>query len=154
MWFNVNWKKLAILLTPTFLRSSLMKAWLELMMEGINSIHYAWLQMRHSNIYTLAHNSQVCYLKAALNDRFDNTLRRIRIIDGNKYKRKYIYTDAEQQPRYLGTLYIHGDEDYEDTGVDFIVTVPAGLVYSSAEMKAVIDFYKLASKRYKIITNG
>jgi len=151
MWFNVNWKKLAVLLTPTFLRSELMKSWIELLMEGINDIHYQWLQFRKSNIYILAHNSQVCYLRGALNDRFDNEQRRIRIIDGNKYTRKYIYTDEEQKPRFLGIIYIHGDEDYSDTGVDFIVQVPNDIIFNINEMKGLIDFYKLASKRYKIV---
>ena len=151
MWFNVHWKKLAILLTPTFLRSELMKSWIELLMEGINDIHYQWLQFRKSNIYILAHNSQVCYLRGALNDRFDNEQRRIQIIDGNKYTRKYIYTDEEQKPRFLGIIYIHGDEDYSDTGVDFIVQVPNDIIFNINEMKGLIDFYKLASKRYKIV---
>ena len=151
MWFNVHWKKLAVLLTPTFLRSELMKSWIELLMEGINDIHYQWLQFRKSNIYILAHNSQVCYLRGALNDRFDNEQRRIQIIDGNKYQRKYIYTDEEQKPRFLGIIYIHGDEDYSDTGVDFIVQVPNDIIFNINEMKGLIDFYKLASKRYKIV---
>ena len=151
MWFNVHWKKLAILLTPTFLRSELMKSWIELLMEGINDIHYQWLQFRKSNIYILAHNSQVCYLRGALNDRFDNEQRRIQIIDGNKYQRKYIYTDEEQKPKFLGIIYIHGDEDYSDTGVDFIVEVPNDIIFNINEMKGLIDFYKLASKRYKIV---
>ena len=151
MWFNVQWKKLAILLTPTFLRSELMIAWLELLMESINDIHYQWLQFRKSNIYILAHNSQVCFLRGALNDRFDNEQRRIQIIDGNKYQRKYIYTDEEQKPRFLGIIYIHGDEDYSDTGVDFIVEVPNDIIFNINEMKGLIDFYKLASKRYKIV---
>ena len=90
MWFNVQWKKLAILLTPTFLRSELMIAWLELLMESINDIHYQWLQFRKSNIYILAHNSQVCFLRGALNDRFDNEQRRIQIIDGNNLSRTQI----------------------------------------------------------------
>lgn len=150
-WFNVNWKKLAILLTPTFLRGELMKAWIELLMEGVNDIHYNWLQFRKSNIYILAHNSQVCYLRGALNDRFDNEQRRIQIIDGNKYQRKYIYTDEEQKPKFLGIIYIHGDEDYLDTGVDFIVQVPDDIIFNINEMKGLIDFFKLASKRYKIV---
>lgn len=152
MWFNVNWKKLAILLTPTLLRSELIKACIELLMEGINDVHYNWLQFRKSNIYMLAHNSQVCYLRASLNDRFDNELRRIVLIDGNKYQRKYIYTDQEQKPKFLGTIFIHGDEDYQDTGVDFIVQVPTDIIFNINEMKGLIDFFKLASKRYKIVT--
>ena len=107
---------------------------------------------RNQNLYNLAHNGQVCYLRKALNDRFDIAQRRIKIIDGNKYKREYIYTDGEQKPRFLGTMYLRDDADYSDTGVDFIVLIPAGLNYNDYEMRALIDFYKLASKRYKIQT--
>ena len=163
MWFNVNWTRLAILLTPTFLRSELMTAWLKLLISGFSDNHNNWLQYRRQNIYNLAHNSQKCYLRGALNDRFDNELRRIRIDDGNGFKRKYIYTDGELngtiinpkifiKPTYLGTLFLYDDSDYADTGVDFIVIVPAGLVFNIYEMNALIDFYRLASKRFKIIT--
>lgn len=154
MWFNVNWKKLAVLLTPTFLRSELMKSWIELLMEGINEVHYNWLTFRKSNIYILAHNSQVCYLRGTLNDRFDNEQRRILIVDGNKYEREYIYTRGEQKPYFLGTLFIYSREDYADTGVDFIVRVPSDLIYNEVEMQALIKFYKLASKRFKIEKYG
>ncbi|MFC0344061.1 hypothetical protein [Epilithonimonas hispanica] len=151
MWHIVNWKRLAIILTPTFLRGPLMKAWLELIVSGIDDIHYRWLQFRTDNLYKLNHNSQICYLRKALNDRFDSSLRRIVIASGNTYTRQYIYTDAEQKPKWLGTIYLHGDEDYSDTGVDFIVKVPQDLQFSIYEMTALIDYYKLASKRYKII---
>lgn len=151
MWWNINFQRLSILLLPTFLRSDLMKAWMYLQLQLIENIHYEWKQFRTANIYKLAHNSQKCYLRGALNDRFDNQLRRIRIDDGNSFKRQYIYTDAEEKPRYLGTLFLYDDSDYADTGVDFIVIVPADLQYSVFEMKALIDFYRLASKRYKII---
>ena len=128
-----------------------MTAWLELIGDGIDSIHNEWLQFRSDNLYKLAHNSQICYLRKALNDRFDPSLRRIEISSGNAFTRQYIYTDGEQKPKWLGTMYLHGDEDYEDTGVDFIVKVPTDLVFSIYAMTALVDFYKLASKRYKII---
>ena len=107
---------------------------------------------RNQNLYNLAYNGQVCYLRKVLNDRFDIAQRRIKIIDGNKYKREYIYTDGEKKPRFLGTIYLHDDADYSDTGVDFVVLIPVGLNYNDYEMRALIDFYKLASKRYKIQT--
>ena len=107
---------------------------------------------RRDNLYNLDHNSQKCYLRAVLNDRFDISSRRIRIEDGNKYKRQYIYTDGEQKPKFLGTMFLYDDADYSDTGVDFIVLVPSDLQYNTYEMQALLDFYKLASKRYKIQT--
>ena len=50
----------------------------------------------------------------------------------------------------MGIIYLYERADYGDTGVDFIVLVPRGLQYNEFEMKYLIDFYKLASKRYKI----
>lgn len=162
MWFLINWKKIAVLLTPTFLRGKIMAAWLELIINPAEDIHYNWMLFRKDNIYNLAHNSQLCYMEGALNDNFDTTQRRIYIDNGNAFKRKYIYTDGELSgeiinneifitPTFLGTVYLYGDEDYADTGVDFIVVIPLNLVYSPYKMRALIDFYKLASKRYKIV---
>ena len=107
---------------------------------------------RNQNLYNLAHNGQVCHLRGALNNRFDPSQRRIKIIDGNKYKREYIYTDGEKKLKFLDTIYLRDDADYSDTGVDFVVLIPAGLNYNDYDMRALIDFYKLASKRYKIQT--
>ena len=152
MWFNLDIPKLTSLLTPTFLRREKLSAWLR-------ALHYPLIKVaddfnvnRNANLYNLAHNGQVCYLRAALNDKFDISQRRIKIAEGNRYKRQYIYTDGEKKPKYLGVMYLRDDADYGDKVVDFIVLVPAGLQYNDYEMRYIIDFYKLASKRYKIET--
>lgn len=152
MWYNIELSKLVELLTPTFLRSPTQLAWLRLMVSPLEQVLDWFTNSRRDNLYNLAHNSQKCYLRAVLNDRFDISSRRIRIEDGNKYKRQYIYTDGEQKPKFLGTMFLYDDADYSDTGVDFIVLVPSDLQYNTYEMQALIDFYKLASKRYKIQT--
>ena len=129
------------------------------MLAWLRALHFPLIEIvddfncnRNQNLYKLAHNGQVCYLRKVLNDRFDIAQRRIKIIDGNKYKREYIYTDGEKKPKFLGTMYLRDDADYSDTGVDFVVLIPTGLNYNDYEMRALIDFYKLASKRYKIQT--
>ncbi|WP_244939761.1 hypothetical protein [Kaistella daneshvariae] len=142
---------MALLLTPTFLRSELMAAFLFVLVKPLEDLHYVFLQNRKEMIYRLAHNSQVCYLRAALNDRFDTQLRRIQIVEGNGFRRQYIYTDGEQKPKFLGTMYLFDDSDYEDTGVDFIVQVPTDLVFGIYEMQSLIEIYRLASKRYKVV---
>ena len=152
MWYNLNINRLVELLTPTFLRKEKMLAWLRALHFPLIKVVDDFNFNRNQNLYNLAHNGQVCYLRKALNDRFDVAERRIRITDGNKYKRQYIYTLGEQKPKYLGVMYLRQNTDYADTGVDFIVLIPAGLNYNNYEMKALIDFYKLASKRYKIET--
>lgn len=151
MWYNVDLHKLVVLLTPTFLRKSKLIAFMQSLIAPVNSIYSDWSLMRSNNLYKLAHNGQICYLRKALNDRFDDELRRIYIGDGNKFVRKYIYTPAERKTKYLGTIYLHQRSDYADTGVDFIVYVPSEIVdIQIYEIEALINFYKEGVKRYKI----
>ncbi|MDO4224796.1 MAG: hypothetical protein Q4C75_02770 [Bergeyella zoohelcum] len=160
MWFNIDINRLVELLTPTFLRKEKHLAWLRALHFPLNELVYIFNQNRKDNLYNLAHNGQVCYLRKVLNDEFDRTERRIKIEDGNRYQRQYIYTDGEQKPYFLAIshkpnaggkiMYLHDDANYSDTGVDFIVLVPQNLTYNEYKMKALLDFYKLASKRYKI----
>ncbi len=152
MWYKVNYNKLLVLLTPTFLRKDVFIQFVQKVVSPITSIYDDWFRMRNENLYKLAHNGQVCYLRKALNDKFDPVLRRIQIGNGNKFKRQYIYTRAEQKPKFLGTMYLYSRTDYADTGVDFIIYVPTELVnVQFYEIDALIQFYREGVKRYKIV---
>ncbi|GIZ15276.1 hypothetical protein [Capnocytophaga catalasegens] len=165
-WQNIDFEKLVGLLLPTFLRKRKMLAWLRMWVAPLKSLHYDFFQKRNAlngDLYRLAHNGQVCYLRKMLNDNFDPEKRRIRILDGNKFRRKYIYTRGENKPIYLGKMYLRGRSDYADTGVDFIVEIPKEVSelhrteQNGAErfyaIEAYVDFYRLAGKRYKIVSN-
>lgn len=128
-----------------------MIAWVKSLCFPVADLYDVWNANRTENLYMLMHNSQVCYLRAALNRSFDAEKKRIRISEGNQNKYQYIYLQ-NVQPRFLGTMYLYQDSDYADTGVDFVVEVPQGLLYDEYKMKKTINFYKLASKRYKIET--
>ena len=152
MWYNVNFEKLFLLLQPTFLRKQVTAAFVKTAFRPIKTIYDNWFKARNEALYKLAHNGQVCLLRKALNDHFDVSLRRIYIGNGNSYLRKYIYTNAEQKPEYLGKIFIHSLSDYSDTGVDYIVFVPTSIVGSQIfELEAFINFYKEGVKRYKIV---
>lgn len=150
MWYNLDIKKLSVLLLPTFLRKSSMIAWMNALVSPLSDVLFWFQKNRENNLYTMAHNGQVCYLKKVLNDRFDSYGRRIEITDGNRYQRQYIYTRGEEKPKRLGRLFLYDRANYGDTGVDFIVLVPLDLIFNSYEMKALIDLYRLGSKRYII----
>lgn len=156
MWFDTNFKRLIENHLPTFWRKPKMLAWMRILSQNIDNLAYDFRQNRdgnpNSNLYKMRHNGQVCYMQATLNDRFDVSLRRIIIVDGNRYKRRYIYTRGEEKPKFLGKIFLRDRADYEDTGVDFIVLIPEGLIYNDYELRSVIDFYRLGSKRYKIET--
>ena len=116
----------------------------------MHKLLYAFQQARTADLYNLAHNSQVCYLRKALNDEFDPQQRRIRIEDGKQNERLYIYPRSANRPLFLGKVFLYQRGDYIDGGVDFIVVIPQGLQYDKYKLEALVNFYKLAGKRWQI----
>ncbi|MDB0600683.1 hypothetical protein PL373_05900 [Tenacibaculum maritimum] len=159
--FDINYNRLVGILTPVVLRKPKMMSWLQVLVSPITSLHYKFQMKRKLDLYKLEHNGQVCYLRKVLNDAFDASERRIQITDGNRFIPQYIYTEGEEKPTYLGEMYLRDESVYQDTGVDFIVLLPLGIwnahktqirigEYRFYDIESVIDFYRLASKRYKI----
>lgn len=148
--FDIDIRKLGVLLLPTFLRKHKWIAWVRTLLTPIDSLHSDFLKKRNEDLYKLEHNGQVCYLRDALNDKFDKELRRIEIGDGFRYGKQYIFTQAENKPVYLGKIYIRPRDEYKG-GADFIVIVPNELLTRELEIKALVDYYRLAGKKYKII---
>lgn len=152
MWYNIDYDKLVIDMLPTFLRKARLIAFVQSCVLPIKQKHYQWLNKRNQDWYKINHNGQICFLRKALNDALDISLRRIYIGDGNAFPRKYIYTHQEAQPRYIGTYYIYQRSEFIGTGADFIVYVPQEIIDNNwHELNAIIKFYKLASKRYQIL---
>lgn len=149
MWYKVDFKKVTLFFVPITLRKKGMLAWLEALTEPFRTIQYEFEQKREDAWYNLRHNGQVCLLRKVLNDKFDAVQRRITILDGNQFRRLYIYTEPELKTKYLGSLVLYQDVDYEDTAVDFIVQIPLES-YVEHEVESLLNYYKLASKRYKI----
>nr|DAJ26323.1 MAG TPA: hypothetical protein [Bacteriophage sp.] len=148
--YNLNIDKLLVLLTPTFLRKPKLIAWLRTLAMPLNKLLDDFKVHRERDLYNLAHNSQVCYLRKAINDEFDPQLRRIKIEDGRQNQRLYIYSRSANRPLYLGKVFLYQRGTYIDGGVDFIVVLPQGLEYDRYKLEALVNFYKLAGKRWTI----
>ena len=151
--YNLNIDKLLVLLTPTFLRKPKLVAWLRMLATPLHKVLYEFQRACQADLYNLAHNSQVCYLRKALNDEFDDEQRRIRIEDGRQKQRLYIYPRSANKPLYLGEIFLYQRGDYIDGGVDFIVVLPKDLTYDKYKLEALVNFYKLAGKRWEINHN-
>lgn len=65
---EIDYKKLAVMLLPTFLRKPLTVALARVLAVPLDSLNYLFRQRRDAHLYNLAHNGQVCRLKHALND--------------------------------------------------------------------------------------
>lgn len=153
MWYKIDFNRLAMMLLPTFLRKPIIVAYLQVMLKPIKDIHYDWLLKRDTvDFYALNHTGQVCRLRKVLNDRLDNTLRRIRIGEGTAFPQEYIWTESEQDAQWLDdTFYVYTENEYENTGVDFTVFVPQQIKIDSIfTLDYLLKYYKLAGKRYKI----
>lgn len=71
--FEIDYKKLAVLLTPTFLRKPVFTALVRVLMQPLTTLHDTFRTKRDDHLFNLAHNGQVCRLKDALNS-LDNRL--------------------------------------------------------------------------------
>ena len=151
--YNLNIDKQLVLLTPTFQRKPKLVERLRTLATPLHKLLYDFQRASQDNLYNLAHNSQVCYLRKALNDEFDDEQRRIRIEDGKQKQRLYIYPRSANKPLYLGKLFLYQRGDYIDGGVDFIVVLPKDLTYDKYKLEALVNFYKLAGKRWEINHN-
>lgn len=150
MWYNIDFRRLTLLLLPSFLRTERMRAWFYTLISPLQPLHDDFLRNRKDNLTKLNHNSQVCYLRKILNDTFDPD-RRIQILPASSLQQIYIYTNAEYKINYLGKIHLHQPDDFSDKGVDFIVKIPTELKDYTEEIYAVTVYYKLASKRFKIV---
>lgn len=153
--FNLNFKRLYTFV-PRVLRSPITKAYIEVMLFPIHDLYIRFMNKRLSFNYRIDHTPQVWSLEKVLNDRFDNEQRRITITDGERSTFTSIYRKEENAPKFLGTIYITGSESIGNS-VDFIVNVPSngtGIFLSNTlrnSMIAVLNYYKLASKTYRIV---
>lgn len=150
---------------PVRLRNGIMTAWVKCLVAPVKYMQGLFKNNRANNLYILAHNGQVCYLEAALNDTFDNIDRGIFITDGTFDDALYIYMADELKPLWLGRISEEGSTSYPDPqvlylatetyteGVSFIVHVPVTLAFDTAHMRALVDKYRLPGKgNYTIVT--
>lgn len=153
MWYKVDFDKLILLLLPTFLRKPVLFGYVRALIAPIAALHYRWSRIRDENLKKLSYNSQRCYLRAALNDKYDPDFRRITIDGTLGVEQDYIYTPAENSPVFLGVMYLEQDFNYVSSKVDFLVNVPREIMNAKInEIVATLEFYKLAGKQYQIIS--
>ncbi len=163
--FNINYDSLSYQLLPVRLRKMKAVAWIRCLIAPVKWLYNLFTISRQRHLYFLAHNSQVVYLAAALNDLFDPTGRGIYIEDGQYEDPLFVYTVPEVRPLWLGvssessTTFVpvpqvlYTDAETSLLGNAFVVKVPVALVFDIQRMMALINKYRLAGKNvYQIVT--
>ena len=146
----------------TFLRKITRVSWLGSLVSPVVALYNVYLQFRTDKIYQMSHNSQVVYLEKVLNDKFDNSLREIRVqnsallepvwhYDTQDNKPVFYYDTADNKP-----VWFRNQADFDNYNSDFEVIIPVRLQPGTPEevekfetaVKLLVDYYKLYSKKY------
>lgn len=157
--YDVNIKRLALLLLPTFWRRPLLAAVTYASVAPVQELHTRFMRWKQQTDYRLRHNGQVCHLEAVLNDLFDPGERRITVTDNgeNGWQMTLHLRETDRSllvpPRSAGRAVLLNRRGYGGVnGYDFWVNLPLALrpKIDLEQARAVINSYKLASKRYSI----
>lgn len=158
--YDINIRKLALLLLPTFLRRPVTAAFIYSLLAPFRYLHVQLMLLRNDVSYRIKHTGQVCYLRSVLNDEFDSGRRRITVTDyqkveisGNRVHLReeneeiVIKTRGQYSPLIINRRGFIGVSD-----VDFSINVPEEMKgeIDEAELRSVANKYKLVSKRYII----
>lgn len=140
---------------------SLLVSIVRVLLRPFKTLYTVFVAYREETLRKMTYNSQVIVLENMLNDVFDETLRRIRVITiYDILQPPYIYTAAEDEPLYVYTaaeynanpslqrVYLHQNNEL---GViyDFIVEAAPGslTVEQIIRLKSLVNYYKLAGKK-------
>lgn len=158
--FEVNLRRLALLVLPTWWRRPLLGSLAFAAMSAPSRFTLELKTFRKEKNYRLRHNGQVCKLRGVLNDEFDPEQRRITIEDSGSSGNEEASTVYQREVgrwvilplRGYGAGIIHRQGYAGTSGYDFWVNIPGELHDGATEtrIKAIINTYKLASKRYAI----
>ena len=158
--YDIDFKKIIRWWTPYELRTDFWLTWLGVLIIPINRLYQSFLLYRNAKLYDLMITPQVCYLEAMLNDRWDFINRGIYIDDAPEHAPLYLYQDEENHPIDLYTeaeglpvwLYTEGEAEGGDYADDFIVWVPASVVFDAVEMRSMVMRKRLPGMRFTIQT--
>lgn len=158
MIFKIDFDKWILTVLPTFLRRSVVFAFCRAMCAPIVSLYNRFAESRNGHIYTLTHNGQVCYLRAALNEAFHTTGFEIVDYDDNRGEWHFAKTEGMTGQTYAvdedlkdpenHPIPLLADEARLNLAMNcFIVQVP-GVIYATQldKVKAVVDKYRILSK--------
>ncbi|MDY3979016.1 MAG: hypothetical protein SOZ00_03250 [Tidjanibacter sp.] len=159
--YDINYRKLALLLLPLRLRKPLVAALLYSAIQPLRDLNIRFRTLRDAAAYSLTHNGQVCYLRAAINDAFDIDERRITITDGvivTVSAGVVVSRRDDDSPIMVSfrddntPVVVHRRGYTVNEGANFIVNIPVELKESidTVKLSALIGKYKLVSKTYAL----
>lgn len=152
--FVMQWYRFVESLVPNLVKKSLLLAFINSAFAPIRSKYEVFLQWKAESDYKVQHNGQICYLHKLLNDHFDDFERRIIVENTPPRETLNVYYPQENRPIYAYNeppFYLYNEDDYYNE-FDFTVYIPEQLVTQTHLIQNELEFYKLYSKNYQIIS--
>lgn len=137
---------------PRFLNKGNLYLFVKDLLVPLETVYQEFLEYRIAIDKTLQYNGQTIILENLLNDIFDSTLRRIRIINQiHDEEGLFIARAAENQIVYIGRkidnepTYIGRYNENSIIAYDFIVLVDGHLSPElEVRLKSIVNYYKMA----------
>lgn len=160
-----DFRKLALLLLPTFLRRPLLAALAQALVRPLSDLQRQLFAIRGQTEARLRLNGQVCHLRRLLNDRYDPIARQITITDAmpdeERDARRLFMRDENRHvfapSRKDDALMISARSLAGQNSVDFLVHLtpesehhPYWNERRVDELRALVRRYRLAGMRFDI----
>lgn len=159
--YNVDFKKLALLLMPTALRKPILFALLKSACKSLGSLQGQLFSFQSKCNVRIVHTPQVCYLKGILNDTFcKGVSAQFEIVDTQTlsgewlitYEEGETYSDIIPVADNEEPLIVYAEDAINEVVEDFAVLYPQNVGIQPAndnhkQMVAIVDQYRLASKK-------
>lgn len=157
--FEIDFKRLIALLLPMSLRQPLIFGVLRAGVNGVEQVYKDFTAARKEHNFRLTHNGQVCYLRGVLNYYFGPGFK----IGSIKQEGDWLYAVTESGENITlavteegkGVPVLYSEQMLNAAQNDFVVFVPDSYWTRLEEIKAMVDNYKLVTKRaHYIKTNS
>lgn len=159
-WHSFDIQRIVYLLLPVKLRQDALLSFCRSLLAPLESL------IRNIR-YKMQHDSRVIYLEKVLNESFlvsgytavaHQITKQIVIGPGEIPDEVYIFQDTEPDvPPYiylteesLGAVFMFTREELNSQYCDFTVLIPSNMQISENKLKSLVDYYKMAGKKYKI----
>jgi|GEM_PF-3322679 len=162
--YEFDFKNTIKRLLHPFYRSKKNIAWLMVLLSYLRGLKQDFVDFKNRTQYNISFNSQKLSMEARLNQEYNLVMGTIYIetVSTNDDSVYLFWLSENQRPTYtywisetnVQPIYTRWISEPSPTGtnIEFIVYIPNNLIVDLNRLKAIINLYKLAGKRYAIQT--
>jgi hypothetical protein len=158
-WSTISFKKLVLLLLPTFLRKSKTIAFVDSLISPMQDI-------ADDTLYKMQHTGITINLEKMLNEAYNiagydhqnhHATKKIYIEDIPRREKLYIHTEDESAVIFLededldseNDIFVDGPQE-GNIAYSFIIFMPDTVSFDEITLRAKVDFYRYFGKKYTI----